>query len=196
MSEKPALDPEPAVEKTDQDQQDQDRADAPKATSRPRLWKFFCYIFADAELRGLHRFALTHAHEAYRMRWEELTGWVSPWVMLLFAPVGDMKIRPDFWNSEVGFAVEVACFSLYSYWYSSWNQGDKYQLHFLVTAVALGLLPLLYLGTGLLIGIFCVVPRAILSGLLVSDIFHLFWDGKVSNKPHMIGNEAVSGEKV
>jgi len=87
MSEKPALDPEPAVEKTDQDQQDQDRADAPKATSRPRLWKFFCYIFADAELRGLHRFALTHAHEAYRMKWEELTGWVSPWVMLLFVRI-------------------------------------------------------------------------------------------------------------
>lgn len=86
MSEKPALDPEPAVEKTDQDQQDQDR-DPSKKASHARLWKFLCYFFADAELRGLHRFAITHAQEVHRARWGELTAWVSPWVMILFVRV-------------------------------------------------------------------------------------------------------------
>lgn len=92
MSEKPALDLEPAVEKTSQDQQNRDcsstlTSDPPKRASHARFWKFVCYFFADAELRGLHRFALTHAQEAHRARWEELTGWVSPWVMLLFVRI-------------------------------------------------------------------------------------------------------------
>jgi hypothetical protein len=101
MSEKPALNPEPAVEKTGQDQHNQDRSstpisDCPERTSHARFWKFVCYFFADAELRGLHRFALTHAQEAHRARWEELTGWVSPWVMLLF-----VRTIHQFWNDSV-----------------------------------------------------------------------------------------------
>ena len=107
-----------------------------------------------------------------------------------------MKIRPDFWNTEIAFVIECVCFTAYAYWYWTWNHpGDKYQLHFLVASVMLGLLPLQFLGTGLLIGIFCVMPRAILSGLLVSDFFHLFWR-KASNKSHAVVEEAVSGEKV
>jgi hypothetical protein len=90
MSEKRALVPEPLVEQTDQDQ-DRDgttpTSDSPKKASHARFWKFVCYFFADAELRGLHRFALTHAQEVYRARWEELTAWVSPWVMLLFVRI-------------------------------------------------------------------------------------------------------------
>jgi hypothetical protein len=81
MSEKRALVPEPLVEKTDQDQ-DLDgstiASDPPKKASHARFWKFVCYFFADAELRGLHRFALTHAQEVHRARWEEMTAWVSP----------------------------------------------------------------------------------------------------------------------
>jgi hypothetical protein len=101
MSEKPALDPEPAVEKTGQDQHNQDRSstpisDSPERTSHARFWKFVCYFFADAELRGLHRFALTHAQEAHRARWEELTGWMSPWVMLLF-----VRIIRSSWDDSV-----------------------------------------------------------------------------------------------
>ena len=89
MSEKLALDPEPLLEKTDKDQDHSSTltSDAPKKTSHARFWKFVCYFFADAELRGLHRFALTHAQEVHRARWEELTGWVSPWVMLLFVRI-------------------------------------------------------------------------------------------------------------
>jgi hypothetical protein len=85
MSEKLALDLEPLVEKTDQDKDHSSTltSESPKKTSNARFWKFVCYFFADAELRGLHRFALTHAQEVQRARWEELTGWVSPWVMLL-----------------------------------------------------------------------------------------------------------------
>ena len=93
MSEKPALDPEPAVEKTDQDQ-DRDRGQSNTTTSDPhkkqpraRLWKTLCYVAADLQLRNLYRFALTHAQEAQRERWQELTGWVSPWVMILFVRV-------------------------------------------------------------------------------------------------------------
>jgi hypothetical protein len=90
MSEKRALVPEPLVEKTDQDQ-DLDgstiASDPPKKASHARFWKFVCYFFADAELRGLHRFALTHAQEVHRARWEEMTAWVSPWVMLLFVRI-------------------------------------------------------------------------------------------------------------
>ena len=92
--------------------------------------------------------------------------------------------------------MEIICFSLYSYWYSRWNPSDKYQLQFLVAAVVLGLLPQPFLETGPLIGIFCVVPRAILSGLLVSDFFHLFWYGKASNEHHIVGEEAALREKV
>jgi hypothetical protein len=87
MSEKRTLVPGSLVEKTDQDQ-DHDgstpTSDSPNKASHARFWKFVCYFFADAELRGLHRFALTHAQEVHRARWEEMTAWVSPWVMLLF----------------------------------------------------------------------------------------------------------------
>jgi hypothetical protein len=90
----------------------------------------------------------------------------------------------------------MVCFAFYAYLYWNWNSpGDKYQPHFLVVAVMLGLLPLPFLEVGPLIGIFCVIPRAILSGLLLSDFFHLFWR-KASNKPHIVEEEAVSGEKV
>lgn len=102
-SEKSDFDPEPAVEKSDQDQdRDQNQSKdsssddsinpspeppSPKKPSRARLWKFFCYLFADSQLKCLHKFALTHAREAHRTRWEELTAWVSPWVTLFFVRI-------------------------------------------------------------------------------------------------------------
>lgn len=90
-------------------------------------------------------------------------------------------------------------YTLYAYWYFRWNHpGDKYQLHFLVAAVVLGLLPQPFLGTGLLIGTFCVIPRVFLSSLLVSDLFHLGLKRRSRNRPHAraLGDEAVAGEKV
>jgi hypothetical protein len=90
----------------------------------------------------------------------------------------------------------MLCFAFYAYLYWNWNfPGDKYQLHFLVVVVMLGLLPLPFLEVGPLIGVFCVVPRAILSGLLLSDFFHLFWR-KAINKPYVVEEEAVLREKV
>ena len=91
-SEKSDFDPEPAVEKPDQDRnQDRDQNQSkdsssddsinpspeppsPKKPSRARLWKFFCYLFADSQLKCLHKFALT-------------TAWVSPWVTLFFVRI-------------------------------------------------------------------------------------------------------------
>jgi hypothetical protein len=105
-----------------------------------------------------------------------------------------MKIRPDFMNTEIAFVVEMLSFSVYSYWYWYWNQEDKYQLHFLVAAVVFALLPILFLEVGPLIGVFCVMPRAVLSSLVLSDFFHLAL--KVSNKSRVQAEEAVSGEKV
>jgi hypothetical protein len=89
MSGKLALDLGPLVEKTDQDKDHSSTvtSDSPKKMSYAPFGKFLCYFFADAELRGLHKFALTHAQEAHRGRWEELTAWVSPWVMLLFVRI-------------------------------------------------------------------------------------------------------------
>ena len=97
-------------------------------------------------------------------------------------------------NTEIAFAVEILSFSIYSYWYWNWNTGDKYQLHFLVGAVVLGLLPLYFLEVGPLIGVFCVMPRAVLSSLVLSDFFHLAL--KVSNKSRVQSEEDVSVEKV
>lgn len=92
---------------------------------------------------------------------------------------------------------EIWCFSFYAYLYWNWNHPrDKYQLHFLITAVLIALLPLPFLGVGFLIGVFCVVPRAILSALLISDFFHLGLKRRSRQGSRGVGGEMVSGEKV
>jgi hypothetical protein len=105
MSEKPALDPQPAVEKT---YQDQDQAhsstltsDPPKKKPRARLWKLLCYIGANAQLISLHKFALTHAQEAHRARWAELTAWISPWVRLFFVRTIHLLLITSIHSSDI-----------------------------------------------------------------------------------------------
>lgn len=71
-------------------------------------------------------------------------------------------------------------FAFYTYarFYYQWNEhNDRYQLPILIVAAFVGLVPALVLNVGILISIFCVTPKVAISGLLVSDLLHLVYQG-------------------
>jgi hypothetical protein len=100
-------------------------------------------------------------------------------------------------ESKTAFVLMLLSYVFYAHWYWGWNApGDKYQLHFLVAAVMIGLLPQPFLGVGPLIGIFCVMPRAILSSLVFSDLIHVALKRKAGSILRAVADDDVSGEKV
>jgi len=77
-------------------------------------------------------------------------------------------------NSTAFFFVAMAGFVGYACWYFGSNkETDDYQRHILASVTGTGYVVALGLGFGPLISTFCVAPRAVIVGLLVSDLAHL-----------------------
>lgn len=101
----------------------------------------------------------------------------------------------------------AAMFAYYTYarFYYQWNEhNDKYQLPILIVAAFVGLVPALILNTGILISVFCVTPKVAISGLLVSDLLHLAYQGpwqketkkeRVTDEEKGSHSDADQGEK-
>jgi hypothetical protein len=76
-------------------------------------------------------------------------------------------------NSTAFFIIAVASFVGYACWYFGSNkETDRCQQHILAAITGIGYIVALGLGFGPLIGTFCVAPRAVVVGLLVSDLAH------------------------
>lgn len=77
-------------------------------------------------------------------------------------------------NSTAFFFVAVAGFVCYACWYFGSNKAtDRCQRHILASVTGTGYIVALSLGFGLMISTFCVAPRAVIVGLLVSDFAHV-----------------------
>ena len=71
------------------------------------------------------------------------------------------------------FWIAVVNFVIYACWYFDCNKRtDRFQSWTLASVVAVGFVVAMGLGFGLWISTFCVVPRAVVVGLLVSDFAH------------------------
>lgn len=80
---------------------------------------------------------------------------------------------------STGFFVvaHFTCF-IYAHWYYNWNKhGDRFQLPTVAVATLIGLVSALSLNLGTLISVSVVTPKAVLAGLLLSDILHLLLYG-------------------
>jgi hypothetical protein len=76
------------------------------------------------------------------------------------------------------FWIAVVNFVLYACWYFDCNKRtDRFQSWTLASVVAVGFVVAMGLGFGLWISTFCVVPRAVVVGLLASDLAHLVFPG-------------------
>ena len=81
-------------------------------------------------------------------------------------------------NPTAFFWVVVVNFGIYASWYFDCNRGtDRFQSRVLVSVTGIGFVVAVGLGFGPLISTFCVVPRAVVVGLLVSDIAHWVFPG-------------------
>lgn len=77
-------------------------------------------------------------------------------------------------NSTAFFFIAVASFVCYACWYFGSNkETDRFQRYILASITGAGYIVSLGLGFGPLISTFCVAPRAVIVGLLVSDFAHL-----------------------
>lgn len=77
-------------------------------------------------------------------------------------------------NSTAFFFIAIASFVCYACWYFGSNkETDRFQRHVLASVMGAGYVLALGLGFGPMISTFCVAPRAVIVGLLVSDFAHL-----------------------
>jgi antibiotic biosynthesis monooxygenase (ABM) superfamily enzyme len=78
-----------------------------------------------------------------------------------------------FMNSTVFFYIAVASFGCYACWYFDANkETDRFQRHVLASVTATSYIVSLGLGFGPMISTFCVAPRAVIVGFLVSNFAH------------------------
>jgi hypothetical protein len=77
-------------------------------------------------------------------------------------------------NSTAFFFIAIASFVCYACWYFGSNkETDRFQRHVLAVVTGTGYIVGLSLGFGPMISTFCVAPRAVVVGLLISDLAHL-----------------------
>lgn len=101
-------------------------------------------------------------------------------------------------NSTAFFIIAIASFVGYACWYFYSNkETDRWcQRHILQSITGIGYVVALGLGFGPLISTFCVAPRAVIVGLLVSDLAHLVFpvmqrraDGSTSVEVEIVADE-------
>lgn len=207
MSEKPDLElqasptmPELALEQKDTTPKSPNK----KNSLRSRLWKAFCIIEFHFMASALHGYAIAHAQQIHQNRWDEvmipdvenLVDWIKLFVVcpnaawtsdLLRAAVilinlcaqstSSERISP-WMNSTAFFFIVIASFVGYAWSYFDSNKGtDRFQRHFLASITGFGYVVALRLGFGPMISTFCVAPRAVIVGLLVSDLVHSVFPG-------------------
>lgn len=77
-------------------------------------------------------------------------------------------------NSTAFFWIAVVNFVVYAWWYFDCNRGsDRFQSRILAGVTGTGFVVAMVLGFGPWISTFCVVLRAVIVGLLLSDFAHL-----------------------
>ncbi|KAM0702947.1 hypothetical protein Q7P35_010379 [Cladosporium inversicolor] len=183
MSEKPDLElqasptmPELALEQKDTTPKSPNK----KNSLRSRLWKAFCIIEFHFMASALHGYAIAHAQQIHQNRWDEvmipdvenLVDWIK-----LFVSTSSERISP-WMNSTAFFFIVIASFVGYAWSYFDSNKGtDRFQRHFLASITGFGYVVALRLGFGPMISTFCVAPRAVIVGLLVSDLVHSVFPG-------------------
>lgn len=76
-------------------------------------------------------------------------------------------------SSTAFFWIAAVNFAFYAAWYFDCNKRtDRFQSWTLASVVAIGFVVAMGLGFGPWVSTFCVVPRAVVVGLLVSDFAH------------------------
>lgn len=96
------------------------------------------------------------------------------------------------------FLVLLASFVFYASLYFATNRkNDRFQLHIVASITLAGFVLALSFGFGPMISAFCVVPRAVIVGLLVSDLTHLMLPVLQYKEDTSLSREAdgVSSEK-
>jgi hypothetical protein len=100
-------------------------------------------------------------------------------------------------NSTTAFIAVLASFVGYAALYYETSKGnDRFQSYILASVNLAGFAVALSLGFGPLISTFCVAPRAIIVGLLVSDLAHCIFpvlqrrdEEMKSNKVHGVASK-------
>ena len=102
--------------------------------------------------------------------------------------------KPSFLDTTAFFIAAIFSYIVYAQLYYKWNQqNDRYQLPVLVVSALVGLVSALSFDLSLLISVFCVTPKVVLVGLLVSDILHLVFQGPWQEKN--VKEHVVDAEK-
>lgn len=199
------LQPDPMVPKVALEQEDTTPKPPKKKNSlRSRLWKALYIIECHCMASALHGYAIVHAQQGHRARWDEvmipdvenLVEWVKLFVVrpdsaglvgrlrldvalikLCVQSTSSERIFP-WMNSTAFFFIAIANFVCYACWYFDSNeQTDRFQRHVLAFITGTGYVVALGLGFGPMISTFCVAPRAVIFGLLVSDFVHWVFPG-------------------